>query len=390
MWGEFDPEDTDLISLHLQISNHLAGKTWSRCQIWGKTTSVHEWRVASGPGVAFDVYLGTQEVTLTLVLRDLKWRDPLANALRSEGVSFTELPNKPGRYKLSGYALSSSPPQAAVAGAIAREMADVREKLEHSLRAGQSWADPDSGISVRFAVKPPRKESPEIIFLFSSIRTKQHWLDFGGPGGDALASNRAQVVFLEDTFAKEYTYHLALHGETDILRATRRFVKAHVEKEGYSWGNVTLAGMSKGGTSALAVGAGLPSCNVVALAPQLSLGEYLVSRKDSLLESLSGADGVIGSQIADSALWGALRETNAKQGVRNCLILTSTSDPMCTDRLPTLQNLLGEGCGYMAYVDDSGHCGDHFQTVQFLASPFLSVLSLVGAGVGQQTLRAWS
>lgn len=246
------------------------------------------------------------------------------------------------------------------------------------MRLDKHWVDEPSGLTINYTEKNERKGSNQVIFLFSSIRSKQHWLDFKGPGGASIQTNRARIVFLQDDFSAQWSYHLALNGSLDPLEATRRFVMAYVRDHDYAWQDLTLAGMSKGGIASLIVGAGLPRCRVVTVSPELVLGRSLQKLRPEVLYAMVGEkEGAV--ERVDDLLWSSLKAPEDGSGVTQCFIFTSQSDDRCTGGLQQLQECLPH-TDIRIYIDDSDQAAGHVATVRYLSSPFLAFLAVIGSG----------
>ena len=380
MWGNTKEATDLLLHTHVLLADRLSGDKWKRVQIWRGHTSVHEWGFGSRY-FAFDIVPSVKHTSVTLISRDVDAIDLLKEGLKCEGVSFKTVDKRPERLLIRVFHHPDNPPPV---GEIVSLVQAVRKAVELSLVDFRSWLDPDTSISIPYAVKPQRKSCSELVFLFSSIRSKPHWLDFEGPLGKSLASNRARIVFMHDNFASTYTYHMAVDGSTDIWSATVRFIADYVESNGYSWEKVTLCGMSKGGTSAILTGSFLPKCTVLALAPQLKVGDYLVhSKRWNVIAAMAGEVGRSGASSIDRLMWDGLEGRSSGWGIQNCYILTSLNDPHCTqglDRLRTLLERYGYGRLHLS-VDKSEHTTSHLKTVHYLAPQFISLLGLLTSGL---------
>jgi hypothetical protein len=275
-----------------------------------------------------------------------------------------------------------------LADEVAEAIKKTRTALEDLLRPSETWTDSSSGLTFRYATKAERKECKQVVFLFTSIRTNHDWLDFKGPYGPAVQPNRARFVYVEDIFTDEFTYHLAIGGDTAVRQATADFIKHYVTAHGYTWDQVTLAGMSKGATAAIVVGALLPSCTVVALAPQLRLGNYLFTSRKDILSNITGMqpDEAARDRV-DELMWTGIPANLGPQGISACYVLTSDGDPDCTNGLDRLRSRFDSPDRVVVSVDRSGGAPTHFKTVHFLSPLFLSMLGLISAGLRP---AAWS
>lgn len=374
-WAKIEESSSKLVTLHALLTDLLAPSTWSRCQIWAARLSTHEWKPKVGPTMAFDVSSEASKYPVTLVTRDPKWCDRIADALAREGVSFHREQERPERFGIDFDAPVSDVDVRDFAVAAAKLILATRAALHRALRTELLWVDATSGIRIPHSIKPERKNNASVVFMFASIRSKPHWLDFDGPQGEPLSTVRARIVFLHDEFARAFTYHLALEGDTTLLDATVRFVKDYVEREGYLWSQVFLGGMSKGATSALAVASQLPHCQLILVSPQLAVGAYLKENRPGILRTISGSEDPMASTEVDEYFWGALPARPTSHGITSCIILTSENDPHCTEGLQRLRRILGIGDQLEVYVDTSPHTTSHIETVHFHASAFVALLS---------------
>lgn len=381
MWGAISEASSALVAMHVHLADKLADLTWNRVQVWNHQASVHSWKLGTGPTLAFDVVPQETEISITFIIRQAEWVTPVKIALSREGVRYTEHPTRPERLRLSNIVWTGESVADEQIEQIEAVIRSTRSAVERSVRLEQEWSDPATGITMRYSVKPERKACREIIFLFTSIRTKKHWLDFNGPYGPSLKTNRARIVFLFDEFADNFTYHLAVRGDTSVRSATAAFVRHYIESEGYEWEAVTLAGMSKGGTSAIVIGAHLPHCTVLALAPQLRLGDYLLSNRPAVLSAMTGGREESHASLVDDLMWSDPSIKQGISGIFRCYVLTSDGDPHCTEGIEQLRTSFNDPSRVSVSVDRSEHTSTHLQTVHYLSPLFISVLGLIAAGL---------
>lgn len=179
-------------------------------------------------------------------------------------------------------------------------------------------------------------------------------------------------------------------GKTDINFATLRFIDNYVTENNYDWNDVTLAGMSKGGTAALVLGSQLRHCHVVALAPQLKLGDYLLfSKRQAIISSMSGKQLAEGAREIDNIMWELLSGAPGGMNIRNCYILTSMNDTHCFEGLDRLRALFSKQSGghLDVHIDESDFTTSHIETVLHLMPLFVSLLGLAASGIDPVKLK---
>lgn len=380
MWGYTDDSNPDLLALHLSLANKLSYMPWKRVHIWNSSASVHEWSFGRS-AFAFDVALSNNRATVTLISREKTLSDELGEGLALESVSYKRNPNRTERFGLGVFQVSDEIDQV---DQIVELIKKARRAVELTLHETHSYVDEATGLSVNYSVKPDRKSNSNLIFIFTSIRTKQHWTDFDGPLGKSLQSNRARIIFINDDVSAHYSYHMAISGNKSINDATIRFIKDYVAKNGYNWDNVTLAGMSKGGTAALVLGCQLPGCDVVALAPQLRLGDYLVhSKRNAIISNISGKSGPDGAAEVDHIMWSLMSNVQGRVEIGQCYVLTSLKDTHCVEGLDKLKVFFADKCDgrLNVHVDESDFTTNHIETVLHLMPMFVSFLGLAAAGI---------
>lgn len=378
MWGDIEHASSSFLALHVALTDQLSSFPWSRVQVWNSSTSVHEFHLGEVQ-MAYDVHLTDDAITTTLVVREQQYADLVRASLEKEGEAFKLIEGTSNRFVIDKKARSSSwtPEDAALA------IKNSRTSLQRALVTVHSWTDSHTGLVVEYSEKDPRKDCDQLIFMFTSIRGKQHWIDFNGPNSESLRTNRARIVFVNDTFTDTYTYNLALKGKTDPAQATTAFIQEYIQTHGYNTAQVILAGMSKGGTSAIVAGAGLKGCTVVALAPQLRLGAYLQhSKRDRITRQLSRETSPNRIREIDTILWEYLSSNASHWGIRQAYILTSDNDPHCTGGLWRLSSYFSQrnNSKIEVHKTHSNNANSHVNTVHYLSPLFLSILGLLSSG----------
>lgn len=382
MWGQIDTAPSGLVPLHLELNNQLADLSWTRSQVWNGRASVFEWQMpGDGPRLAFDVVPQDGALKITLVVREATWVSSVQRALNLEGVSATQHGTRTERFNLQDAPVLDNADPNRSYGEVAKYLRTLRQQIESATIMPRHEIDPVNQIEISYSVKPEKDSCRSLVFLFTSIRKKQHWLDFGGPHGKSMQVNPARVVFVHDTYASDYTYHLAHAGSFDVYDATARFIRAYVEREGYAWESVVLAGLSKGGTAALALGASLPACTVVTVAPQLDPGTYLAEKHPRVLASMFTTTDPDPATQLTQMFWDKLTTSASEGPIRNCFILTSSNDPNCTDGLSKLAEVLPKTSRLSVRIDRNPSMFDHLQTVRRHSSRFLALLGGIAQGI---------
>lgn len=376
MWGYTPRANVDILKIHFDLSRELSDLQWKRVDLWNNDISVHEFEV-NGNFYAFDINFRVNEYRVTLVLRNKNDLENIRRGLSLEGILFQENENNHGRFWIKSVRFGEAP---ASTKEIAETIRHVRRSVELTAHTVFSYEDKISGLSVNYSIKEECKSNDNLIFLFTSIRSKNHWIDFDGPFGASLKIIRARVVFVMDDAASAYTYNFAINSDLAIFLANVRFIKNYVDTNNYDWSKVTLAGLSKGATSAILIGSRLPSCTVVALAPQLMLGNYLLrSKRNEIIMEMSGAPGKIGAEKIDDLMWQALELATTAWGIESFYMLTSEGDQDCIEGLNRLTELVKQNASnhLEVYVDRTDFTSTHLKTVHHLMPQFLVILGAI-------------
>lgn len=379
MWGDIRRANNNLLRTHLALTDRLADMTWSKVQIWDSRTSVHQYSIGN-VSLAYDTTQADSLLTTHLVVRQKTDYPKVANALSKEGVVTTRHERDDGRFRIHEVSVDAPDALDTTESAIRTN----RKQLTQSLINETKWTDKTTGLNVVYSVKQERGGCDEIIFLFTSIRGKQHWIDFDGANGDSLSPNRARIVFIQDDFGAQYTYNFAYEGKTHPATATTNFIRSYIDDHGYSPQKTTLAGMSKGGTSAIVAGAALRQCTIVALAPQLSVGSYLhTSGRHQIAKQMAPPEQHGRIRTVNNLLWDYLTDHSEHWGIETAYILTSENDPHCTNDLWRLASYFrGSSSSHIyTHTTSSSKAHSHFATVQHLIPLFLSLLGVISFGL---------
>lgn len=380
MWGYTPHANINILNIHASLTSHLCSLKWKRVDLWNDDISVHEWEF-DGKSYAFDVSFQDGKYVLTLVSRDRSAVNNVRNGLFVENVKFREGTNGSGRFWIESFKINQIDN---VSKEIAKTIRNVRRSVELTGHESFSYSDESSDLKINYSIKPERKNNDYLIFIFSSIRSKNHWIDFDGPFGESLKTIQARIIFITDDAASAYAYNFSLNSNLDLMIANVRFIKDYVNSNNYDWSKVTLAGLSKGATSAIMIGSQLPSCTVIALAPQLMLGNYLLrSNRNEIITEMSGVSGKLGAEKIDCLMWETLETASVKWGISNFYILTSEGDQDCIEGMRRLTDLVKQTTSnhLEVYIDKTEFTSTHLKTVHHLMPSFLVLLGAVTSAV---------
>lgn len=229
---------------------------------------------------------------------------------------------------------------------------------------------------MHYEARPPKHDCDSIIVIFSSIRGKNSWLDFDGIDGHALKTNRARLLFIYDDFSDEYTYYAMKSGTESVQVATEEFLREYLEIHNYNTERAIFAGLSKGATAALLIGTRFPGSPIVALAPQIALGQYLNGRTDLIFENMIGPRTQTNMDELDRLVPNAISQDVDRS--RPLYILTSPNDSNCYERA---NSILSNYKNANLIVTPSKRAVEHATTLHYLLPTFLPLLGLLSSGL---------
>jgi len=365
-----------LSQLFASLADKLTEYSWKRQRVWQDRAAVFEFEHSPGCRIAFDVFLESEGIIrMHVVARDPLHGESMAHVLKDSGAEIREAKGKGARYEvILNLVLTSREEVGGVSSAVGRQIAKIRDLMAQWSGSPVQW-NASNGVSVNYVDRAPRSGSSQLVVVFSSIRSKRYWLDFGGPHGESLRGVRGRVLLILDDVGREYCYNLRRRGEADVEAATLEFLRFYIEKYEVSTRDIVLCGMSKGGTAAICLGSRLPGVRVLASVPQMQLGTYLAQRGDGIFKHMYGVDPNVQTVAeADDFVPARLRELIAR-GDR-AVVLTSEADSNCFDVLVDGIARWGGGDSLDLVVVSSSSVVDHTSTLRFVTPAFLGWLSL--------------
>lgn len=373
-------------AMFVELAGGLSEYAWSKQRIWQNRIAAFEFDQTPRCRIAFDVFVDPDgRVRLHVVSRDPEHGPDLRQLLLE-----AERESRPARGNGARFEI---PLQAMVNynGDIAESSKEVCHAISDIRKLMSQWPGPltcwdsDKGISIRYAERSERKSSKQLLVVFSSIRTKSSWMDFGGPFGDPFKGIRGRILFVADDAGQEYCYHLRKNGSDAVELATLDFLKHYIALHGIKRGNVVLCGMSKGATAAICLGAKLPGVSVLALVPQLQLGTYLEQRKDGIFRQMFGVGPDPASVNRANKLVPERLTAFLKAG-GDAVVMTSEADKNCFDVVSERSIEWDEYTNFRPIIFDSPEATDHFSTLGYGVPAFLAWLSFFSLGLWSRTL----
>lgn len=190
---------------------------------------------------------------------------------------------------------------------------------------------------IKYKFKAGRSDRQHLLVIFSGFRHKGT-LDFGGAAIDPIKHN---ILWIYDEFGEpaENTYYLMQNGELNPKKAVQEFLELVCQSYGLTWGDLTFAGFSKGGSAALYHGLELGVGAVIAAVPQFAIGSYLKNNWPAVFERVRlGQDPQAEQLSLDEALPSLVE---GSQGTAtHVYLLSSHADPQYeTELVPNLPKL---------------------------------------------------
>jgi dienelactone hydrolase len=334
-----------------------------------------DYRSPNGAAFAFDITVEDSVATVAVAARDERSRDVIRAAC--EGL----VESVPGTRKLRLGSVDLGAPDAA--DGLLDPMQRAHQAIFQAEVARSSSVEEATwthdGVDVNYVRRAPKEDCDQIVVIFTSIRTVPTDLDFDGPEGKYLASNRAELVFVHDDHDEAFCYYYGTGRDDQVARAVTAFVRDLARQRGVGLDRVVLAGMSKGGAAALIIGARLPGATVLSLVPQLAIGTYLLGRSEPYLETIAG------SRSDEAVAWLDTVVPQALAGATNVdgayYVLTSPGDDNCFDGLAEHAAAAGRLRNLQVISAASPRASDHFRTLKYLLPTMISILGVLSAGV---------
>lgn len=384
----FDRHEELLTLLFASLVDILSEYDWKRERIWKSKIASFEVQHSPGCRLSFDVFIDRENhVRLQVVARNAGHGVSLAQVLADLEGDVRPAVGKGARFEVPlELMLFDRDGVEGAAGSVATAIREVRGLLGQWSGPPERWIA-SNGVPVDYVDRPGRNQSDRLVVVFSSIRAKRYWLDFGGPHGSALKGVRANILFVLDDIGEEFNYNLRVRGSREVEEATVEFLNDYISARGLRRENVVLCGMSKGATAAICLGSRMGGVRVLASVPQMRLGSYLAQRGDGILDHMFDGGGKVDSvSIADSMVPARLRVL--LESGRDVVVMTSSADSNCFDVL------VGESSAWEKYGNldlilfENSTIRDHVSTLRYATPAFLGWLTLFSVGMTPTGLGA--
>ncbi|MGW6244227.1 accessory Sec system protein Asp2 [Streptomyces roseolus] len=144
-------------------------------------------------------------------------------------------------------------------------------------RALQTGTDTSGPVPVEYRFRPGDADNRHLIVVFSG---------FAAPGGYHFAGRslndlRANVLWIRDHFDEHYSYYMCRDMTFDIEASVLALIERTVAGLGLTRDQVSLLGVSKGGSAALYYGLKYGYRNIVSVVPQFLIGDYVRDRANT-------------------------------------------------------------------------------------------------------------
>ncbi|MFE6891024.1 hypothetical protein [Streptomyces sp. NPDC057694] len=129
-------------------------------------------------------------------------------------------------------------------------------------------------VPVEYRFRPADADVRHLVVVFSGL---------GAPNGyhfagKSLSGLRANVLWIRDDFDGNYSYYMCRGMNFDIEGAVLGLIEGTLNRLGLTRDQVTVLGVSKGGSAALYYGLKYGYRNIVSVVPQFLIGSYVRDR----------------------------------------------------------------------------------------------------------------
>ncbi|MFI5662497.1 hypothetical protein [Streptomyces sp. NPDC051684] len=181
--------------------------------------------------------------------------------------------------------------------------------------------DTSGELPVEYRFRPARNGNRHLVVVFANFDAPQ---DYGWSNG-VLDNLRANVLWIRDRFDGHNSYYLSREGDRGVERSVAATIDRFLDVLGLTHDDCTLLGSSKGASAALYFGLAYGFRNIVAAAPQFSIGTYVQqvhpTTARSMMGDAFGDDAVRALDASLPELVRAKRNTGA-----NIYLFSSPSD----------------------------------------------------------------
>ncbi|MCY0928484.1 hypothetical protein OTB20_20215 [Streptomyces sp. H27-H1] len=144
-------------------------------------------------------------------------------------------------------------------------------------RAIVSGTDTSGLVPVEYKFRPAEGDARHLIVVFSGFAAPQGY-HFAGK---SLLGLRANILWIRDHFDERYSYYMCRNMSFDIEHSVLSLIDRTLAGLNLTRGDVSLLGVSKGGSAALYYGLKYGFRNIVSVVPQFLIGDYVRDRADT-------------------------------------------------------------------------------------------------------------
>ena len=168
-----------------------------------------------------------------------------------------------------------------------------------------------SNLPIKYVFEKSEKNTSHLVIVFSSFATKN--VVYAYNYVRTLKCLDCHKLFILDNYGPEGCYYLGENMSFQVETAVTSLIMSIIRETNVPLQNVITAGSSKGGTAALYFGLKYNLGYVFAGAPQIHIGDYILSKKAT-------AEYMLGVDI-----------TNEKINILNSLIYKQLEREICTE-----------------------------------------------------------
>lgn len=190
------------------------------------------------------------------------------------------------------------------------------------------------GTEIKFKFRPAMQDRKHLIVVFSGFRKIDSY-DLDGASAEGL---RANILWIQDNFSKNFSYYMRIGMETKVEQAVHSLIEETRVELGLEASNVTLAGFSKGGSAALFYGIKYNYGAILSVVPQFHIGSYVEKNWPQVHKHMTGTSSKSDTNNLDGILPSLVRSDENTN--RNIYLFSSQADPQHkTEIVPYLEDL---------------------------------------------------
>lgn len=244
-----------------------------------------------------------------------------------------------------------------------------------------------NGLEIKYKFKEKKYDCEHLIIIFSGFAPyKEFTYDFE----NSLAVSRANVLWIKDDFKEHACYYLCQNMDFYIEEIIYQFIEQKIKELNLNQKNVTLLGLSKGGSAALYYGLKYNFSNIVCAVPQIKIASYVLGKTKVTAKKASVvAKHMLGEYPQthdivqlDNLIPRIIKED--QQLDKNIYLLTGKADPQYYTEIEPVLPLLRKYQNFNLIVSESIYAKNHEHIIRHNSPLLIHLVGLLSDNLSVQ------